>query len=117
MRVIEEIVVGSAKTKVLVKELTLAEIRAWMDAAATSQEPPDLLDDLFEDKNVLISDLFVFSDAPKELIEDLAPSEIEALIDKVRAVNLRFFEMWRRRMAAARSAMIAPGASPATSPA
>lgn len=97
MRVIREIEVGGEK--VLVKELTLAELRAWL-AEAASRLTLDLVDEVFADQDVLVSDIPFFSDLSVEALKGLAPSEIEPLVTMIREVNARFFVTWRRRLAA-----------------
>lgn len=96
MRVIREIGVGEKKA--LVKELTLAELRAWLEVASTRLSF-DLVDELFSEQDLLVSDLPFFSDIEAESLEGLAPSEIDPLVAKIREVNQRFFVTWKRRLA------------------
>lgn len=87
MRIIREYPLGARK--VMVKELTVGEIRAWL---AGKVELGDLVDTmLFEE--LALSDLEVLTDLTAEDIEQLAPSEIEALQPALREVNARFFAM------------------------
>ena len=97
MRVIQEITVGDAK--VLVKELTLAELRAWL-AESAGRTTLDLVDELFSEQDLLVSDIPFFSDISAEAIEGLAPSEMDPLVEKIREVNGRFFVTWKRRLEA-----------------
>lgn len=97
MRVIREIGVG--ESKVLVKELTLEELRAWL-AESAKRATLDLVDELFADQDILVSDIPFFSDATAEVLEGLSPSEIAPLVAAIREVNERFFVIWRRRLAA-----------------
>lgn len=97
MRVIREIEVGG--DKVLVKELTLADLRAWLVEAA-SRLTVDLVDEVFSDQDILVSDIPFFCDLNTESLKGLAPSEIEPLVTMIREVNARFFVIWRRRLAA-----------------
>jgi len=111
MRVIREIEVGGEK--VLVKEMTLAELRAWL-AEAASRLTVDLVDEVFADQDILVSDIPLFSDLKADSLKDLAPSEIEPLVSAIREVNSRFFVIWRRRLAAATAL---PEAAPISLPA
>jgi len=97
MRVIREIEVGGEK--VLIKELTLAELRVWL-AEAAGRLTVDLVDEVFADQDILVSDIPFFSDLNTEALKGLAPSEIEPLVTAIREVNARFFVIWRRRLAA-----------------
>jgi hypothetical protein len=114
MRVIRELPLG--ERKVLVKELTLAELRAWL-AELPARAGSDLVDDLFADQDLALADLPVFSDFPAEALGDYAPSELAPLVESIREVNAHFFATWRRRMEAARRLMeTPPSASHAPSP-
>lgn len=93
MRLLREIQV--AGLKVVVRELTVAEIRAWLDGKV--DETPDLVDS-FLSEEIALSDLPVMSDLTREAIDGLTPSEIDDVIAACREVNARFFAM-RARLA------------------
>lgn len=97
MRVIREVQLG--EKRVLVKELTLAELRAWL-AEAAGRLTVDLVDEVFADQDILVSDIPFFSEIPADALSDLAPSEIDPLVTAIREVNARFFVIWRKRLAA-----------------
>lgn len=93
MRLLREIQVGGVK--VIVRELTVSEIRAWLEGV--SDEALDLVDSsLFEE--VSLGDLPLMTDLKKEVIDSLTPSEIDEVITVCREVNARFFAM-RARLA------------------
>lgn len=112
MRLLAEVPLGDRK--VMVKELTLAEIRAWLEEAA-QRLTVGLVDELFDDKDLSISDLPSFCDMAADQFEGFGPSELEPLVDKIREVNARFFVTWRRRLAATRQMHQAPPGLPAAS--
>lgn len=115
MRVIKEISIDDRK--VLVKELTLEEIHAWLQQA-TQRMTLDLVDELFGDQDVMIPDIPSFSDISENDLRKLAPSEIAPLVAMIREVNARFFATWQRRLAESRALMgVAPTGSPAALPA
>lgn len=113
MRVIREITIG--ERKVLIKELTLAEIRAWL---ANSANPVDidLVDTIYSADDLLITDIPQFCDLTVEDLVQLAPSEIDPVVQAIREVNARFFATWQRRLAEVRGSPV-PTASPASLPA
>ncbi len=108
MRLIREITV--AGTKVLVKELTVGEIRAWL---ASKTEVGDLVDSaLFEE--LALSDLLAMTDLTPEALEAMAPSEIAEVLAVAREVNGRFFAMRERVVALGREILAAQSESLAT---
>lgn len=103
MRVIREIKVG--ERVVLIRELTVAELRAW--AARGPAAAGSFVDDLFEDEDLTLPDLPEFCDLSGADVEALTPSELASVVEAIREVNQRFFVIWQRRMAAARQSMLA----------
>lgn len=101
MRVIREIEVGGRK--VLVKELTVGEIRAWLAGKA---EGGDLVDSmLFEE--VALSDVSVFTDLAAEAVDAMTPTEVAQVVDVAREVNGRFFAMREKVVAMGREILAA----------
>lgn len=90
MRVIREIKLDSRA--IVVKELTVEEIRAWLFSKVS---PGDLVDSMLFDEFAL-SDLEVLTDLTAAEINALAPSEIEKVLPVVKEVNARFFVMRER---------------------
>lgn len=92
MRTTQEILHGD--TRIVVKELTLAEIRVWL-FESESKAAPDLVGALlFEDCQV--SELGRFCDATPEQIEGMTQSELRELRDAAKALNPDFFAMRAR---------------------
>ena len=90
-RVVVEITVG--EQLVQVRELTVAEIRAWLAGKAALG---DLVDSaLFEDFSV--TDLAVLTNLPAAEIDNLTPRQIKSVMAKAQEVNPDFFAM-RARM-------------------
>ena len=102
MRVIREIKVG--ERTVLVRELTVDELRAWM---SDQQGVADLVDTLFEDMDLSLADFPAFSDLSAAEVGGLAPSQLEHVAALIREVNQRFFGIWQRRLAEVRQSMTA----------
>lgn len=106
MRLIREKEVPGRDIKVLVKELELHEIRAWL---AERTQPDDLIDSmLLEDASV--SDLLVLTDISPENLERLAPSEIKMLLDEAKEINEAFFVMREKIVAIGQKILAAPPA-------
>lgn len=111
-RIIREIKVGNRV--VLVRELTVDELRAWM---AGHQIEADLVDTLFEDVDLSLADFPAFSDLTADEVGGLAPSQLEPVAALIREVNQRFFVTWQRRLAEVRQRMTELPTSPGPSPA
>ncbi|ACL71486.1 hypothetical protein Tgr7_0388 [Thioalkalivibrio sulfidiphilus HL-EbGr7] len=92
---------------VTVKELTVAEIRAWLrglDQAEAGGGMQDLVDLALMD-DVSLSDIARMTSLRTAEIEELTPSEIGAVVAVCREVNPRFFGLQDRlRMVARRVA-------------
>ncbi len=89
-----------------VRELTAGEIRARLESAAVTPQTDALHVLLFEDFQV--ADLLDFSDLTAAQVEDLKPSEMRLLWERVKAVNADFFGLQARLLA-----LPAPTTSPA----
>lgn len=115
MRVIREI--DASGRKVLIRELTLGDLRAWL-AECAGRNTVDLVDEVFADQDLLVGDLPAFCDLTALEIEGMAPSEVAPVVQAIREVNERFFGIWRRRLAAVMgSPATPPAALPEPSPA
>lgn len=92
---------------VTVRELTVAEIRAWLrglDQAEAGGRMQDLVDLALMD-DVSLSDIERMTNLRMDEIEEFTPSEIEAVVAVCREVNPRFFGLQDRlRMVARRVA-------------
>lgn len=93
MRVEREIEVGNRK--VVIVELTVAEIRAWLESK--SADSPDLVDSLlFEEAS--LTDVVAMTDLKAADIDGFTPSALDQVIAVCKEVNARFFAM-RARLA------------------
>ena len=84
-----------ADREVTVRELTTAEIRAWLrdvDASPDKEGDVDLVGNMLFD-DATFDDLMRMSDATAELLEQAPPSQIRALRDACKEVNADFFAM------------------------
>lgn len=113
MRVLREIALDGRK--VLVRELTMAELRVWLSEQA-GKPSADIVDELFPDDDLRISDLPFFCDLSQDDLAGYAPSEIKPIIAAIREVNADFFPIWHRRLIEVNQ-LIAQTASSIASPA
>ncbi|WP_104565849.1 hypothetical protein [Ralstonia mannitolilytica] len=80
---------------VQVRELTVQEIRAWFARMRDGSQVPDVVDALMF-RDVSVADILATTDLTAEAFATLAPSEIRALIEKIKEVNPDFFELRAR---------------------
>ncbi len=106
MRVEREIEVGGRK--VVVRELTVGEVRRWLkelaDRAEAGREDGDGLDvvteALFED--VSLDDVRRMTDLSRKDLDALTPSQIREIVRVCEEVNRHFFDLRARLMALGR---------------
>ena len=79
---------SDAPLAVTVRELTVAEIRAWI--AESQEASPDLVNNLLL-RDVALEDLTHLSSLTAEQIDQLAPSQLQEVLDVAREVNTHFF--------------------------
>lgn len=77
---------------VCIRELTVSEIRVWLDniGHATDLVDVELLD------GCSLKDVLVLTDLTESEVEGLTPSQLQAVIDAAKEVNARFFMMRER---------------------
>lgn len=89
-----------------IRELTLDEIRSWLAEVEAKMDAPPAVDAgsirhtfslMFED--IDIDDLLLLTDLPIDALPGIEPSAIEAIYERAKAVNRRFFVMRGRLMA------------------
>jgi predicted flavoprotein YhiN len=85
-----------AGTEVTARELTTLEVRNWLKELRDAEEFSVVDEMLFSDEGVSTADLLRMSDATKDLIDSLPPSEIVQLAKAVKEVNPHFFAMRQR---------------------
>lgn len=96
---------------VLFRELTLGEIRQWVatvaaNAAAESDKSGSngVVDTLLFDE-FSTSDIVLLTDLTDDDLANMAPSEIDAIYQRCKVVNARFFAMRDRLSEIGRAAM------------
>lgn len=112
----ETVTVGSRAVKV--RELTVAEVRAWLQRAEEHAdealaEPFDLVGELLLD-GLTLAEVALMTDLEVEAMELLTPSALQELVDKCREVNPHFFGLRERllRVAAAGPGVPSRGSTP-----
>ena len=83
-------------TIVTVKELTVAEIRAWLSEPTPTNDDReiDLLTDLMNFDGIGMDELHRFTDLKKDMIEQLPPSAISKIAAVIKELNTVFFNQY-----------------------
>lgn len=92
-----EVGTGLAARAVIVRELTVGEVRAWLKRAAESTGG-DLVDDGLIDE-IALHDLVAMTDLRIEQLDELTPNQVRQLLAACQEVNKDFFAL-RERVAA-----------------
>ncbi len=81
---------------VTVKELTVAEIRAWLSEPTPTNDDReiDLLTDLMNFDGIGMDELHRFTDLKKDMIEQLPPSAISKIAAVIKELNTVFFNQY-----------------------
>jgi microcystin degradation protein MlrC len=103
MRIVKTLTIG--ERGIDVRELIVADIRAWLAGLETAQaEQADILDaTLFDDFS--LADLARMTSLTAADMEALSPSELRLVFDAAKAVNADFFAMRGRLMDLGRAAL------------
>jgi hypothetical protein len=81
--------------KVTVKELTVAEVRRWMnEKPAQDDKEFDMFLDLLSFDGVGIDEIYLFTDLKKEMVNDLPPSVLQKLVAVIKELNSVFFNQY-----------------------
>ncbi len=92
-RVTRELEFG--ELKVTVKELTVAEVRVWLNEPASSEQKEfDLFTDLLTFDGIGVEEIYRFTDLKKELIEELPPSVLAKISAVIKEINTVFFNQY-----------------------
>ena len=90
--------------QIVIKELTLGEIRAWLASVVNQSEGGDVVDALlFEDFEPAA--LVRMTDLSLRDLDDYGPSDLRLLANAYREVNADFFAM-RQRMVQAQRVLV-----------
>ena len=81
---------------VIVKELTVAEIRAWLSepTPANDDREIDLLTDLMNFDGIGMDEIHRFTDLKKDIVEQLPPSAISKIAAVIKELNTVFFNQY-----------------------
>lgn len=81
--------------KITVKELTVAEIRAWLnEPSPVEQKEFDLFTDLLIFDGIGVEEIYRFTDLKRELIDDLPPSAMAKIAAVIKEINGVFFNQY-----------------------
>lgn len=89
-----------AGLEIEIKELSVAEVRQWINDAA-NQQSGDAVDYLLFD-DVALYDLYCFTNLNQEIADGMTPAELRKVIDSVRELNPHFFTLRERIVAMGR---------------
>lgn len=95
MRITREVKL-SDELSITVKELTVAEVRAWLNEPTEKAEDRDfdLLTDLMNFDGIGMDELHRFTDLKKGQVEDLPPSAIAKVAAVIKDLNGVFFNQY-----------------------
>lgn len=81
---------------VIVKELTVAEIRAWLSepTPANDDREIDLLTDLMNFDGIGMDEIHRFTDLKNDIVEQLPPSAISKIAAVIKELNTVFFNQY-----------------------
>lgn len=92
-RVTRELEFGELKVEV--KELTVAEVRVWLnEPAPTEQKEFDLFTDLLTFDGIGVEEIYRFTNLKKEVIETLPPSVLAKIAAVIKDLNGVFFNQY-----------------------
>ena len=81
--------------KVTVRELTVADVRAWIKQMSEGVAFDLVGDGLFQEENGSLHDVLVMTDLDANEAEQMTPAEISTILEKCRKVNPHFFILRR----------------------
>lgn len=82
------------KQTVAIKELTVGEIRGWLNEIASKPEVDVINAALIEGVDFGLFD--VMTDLSRDQIETMTPNQLQQVADACREVNKHFFILWAR---------------------
>lgn len=84
--------------KITVRELTVAEVRRWMNETKTDKDDFDLFVDLLSFDGIGIDEIHLFTDLKKEQVDELPPSVLAKTAAMIKEVNSVFFNQYLPRV-------------------
>jgi hypothetical protein len=80
--------------KVTVKELTVAEVRNWINETKPEKSEFDFFVDLLSFDGIGIDEIHLFTDLKKEQVDELPPSVLAKVAAVIKEVNGVFFNQY-----------------------
>lgn len=87
--------------KIIVRELTVAEVRKWLSDPSTLEQSDsefDVLTGLMSFDEINVNDIYRFTDLKKEDVEVLTPSALKKIAAVVKELNSVFFNEYLVRL-------------------
>ena len=84
--------------KITVRELTVAEVRRWMNETKTDKDEFDLFVDLLSFDGIGIDEIHLFTDLKKDQVDELPPSVLAKTAAMIKEVNGVFFNQYLPRV-------------------
>lgn len=84
--------------KITVRELTVAEVRRWMNETKTDKDDFDLFVDLLSFDGIGIDEIHLFTDLKKDQVDELPPSVLAKTAAMIKEVNSVFFNQYLPRV-------------------
>lgn len=84
--------------KITVRELTVAEVRRWMNETKADKDDFDLFVDLLSFDGIGIDEIHLFTDLKKEQVDELPPSVLAKTASIIKEVNSVFFNQYLPRV-------------------
>ncbi len=101
---------------VIVKELTVAEVRMWLNEPAKSEAPEfDTLTGLMSFDGIGMEEIHRFTDLKKEMVENLPPSCLKQIATVIKEINSVFFNDYLTRLNEVRKGLESQSVTPALS--
>lgn len=84
--------------KITVRELTVAEVRNWMNETRPEKDDFDFFVDLLSFDGIGIDEIHLFTDLKKEQVDELPPSVLAKTAAVIKEVNSVFFTQYLPRV-------------------
>ena len=97
---------------VTVRELTVAEVRLWMNEPAVEKDDFDMFTDLLAFDGIGVEDLFRFTDLKREHLETLTPGSLSKIAAVIKEINGVFFNQYLPTLNSLRSKIDAAAVVP-----
>lgn len=85
-------VVKVGDTEVIVRELTVSDVRAWLVSNTNTKEKVDIVDNMLFD-DISLEDVKLMSNITDDVIEGLAVSQLRQVVEVCKELNSYFFKL------------------------